>query len=127
MESWKKIQLIGIRDGKNLKLYVKNIKRNKGRHNVIVPYSGGKDGAMIAYMLKHKLGMNPLCITIRPPLEEEIGIQNIQNFIQKGYEHLMITPNREIDKLIDKDNFINRGIQCMHLWLVYKLQSIELH
>ena len=92
-------------------------KRNKGRHNVIVPYSGGKDGATIAYMLKNKLGMNPLCITIRPPLEEEIGIQNIQNFIQKGYEHLMITPNREIDRLIDKDNFINRGIP-MHAFMI---------
>ena len=92
-------------------------KRNKGRHNVLVPYSGGKDGATIAYMLKHKLGMNPLCVTIRPPLEEEIGIQNIQNFIQKGYEHLMITPNREIDKLIDKENFITRGIP-MHAFMI---------
>ena len=61
----------------------KHKRRNKGRHNVIVPYSGGKDGATIAYMLKNKLGMNPLCITIRPPLEEEIGIQNIQNFKNK--------------------------------------------
>ena len=82
---------------------------------------------MIAYMLKHKLGMNPLCITIRPPLEEEIGIQNIQNFIQKGYEHLMITPNREIDKLIDKDNFINRGIPMHAFMISVQLQFIELH
>ncbi len=92
-------------------------KRNKGRHNVLVPYSGGKDGATIAYMLKHKLGMNPICVTIRPPLEEEIGIQNIKNFIQKGYEHIMITPNREIDRLIDKDNFINKGIP-MHAFMI---------
>ena len=91
--------------------------RNKGRHNVLVPYSGGKDGATIAYTLKHKLGMNPLCVTIRPPLEEEIGIQNIQNFIQKGYEHVMITPNREIDKKIDKENFINKGIP-MHAFMI---------
>ena len=27
-------------------------KRNKGRHDVLVPYSGGKDGAYIAYNLK---------------------------------------------------------------------------
>ena len=59
--------------------------------------------------------MNPLCITIRPPLEEEIGIQNIQNFIQRGYEHLMITPNREIDRLIDKDNFINEEVEAISM------------
>lgn len=92
-------------------------KRNKGRHNVIVPYSGGKDGAYIAYMLKHKLGMNPLCITIRPPLEEEVGIQNIKNFLQRGYEHVMITTNREVEKKIDKMNFIERGIP-MHAFMI---------
>ena len=92
-------------------------KRNKGRHNVLVPYSGGKDGAYIAYTLKHKLGMNPLCVTIRPPLEEEIGKQNIQNFIQRGYEHVMITPNREIEKKIDKENFIKKGIP-MHAFMI---------
>ena len=119
-----KKKTIGIRD-EELKLCEKHKKRNKGRHNVIVPYSGGKDGAMIAYMLKHKLGMNPLCITIRPPLEEEIGIQNIQNFIQKGYEHLMITPNRE-DKLIDKDNFINRGIP-MHAFMISVQTAIYIY
>ena len=92
-------------------------KRNKGRHNVLVPYSGGKDGAYLAYMLKHKLGMNPLCVTIRPPLEEDVGIQNIQNFIEKGYEHIMITTNREVEKKIDKLNFIEKGIP-MHAFMI---------
>tara|TARA_Y100000768_G_C23983173_1_gene687102 strand:- start:668 stop:1801 length:1134 start_codon:yes stop_codon:yes gene_type:complete len=91
--------------------------RNKGRHNVIVPYSGGKDGAYIAYTLKNKLKMNPLCITIRPPLEEEIGKQNIYNFMDRGYDHIFITPNRIIEKEIDKENFVNRGIP-MHAFMI---------
>lgn len=91
--------------------------RNKGRHNVLVPYSGGKDGAYIAYTLKHKLGMKPLCVTIRPPLEEEVGIQNIYNFMERGYDHVFITPNRIIEREIDKENFIEKGIP-MHAFMI---------
>lgn len=91
--------------------------RNKGRFDVIVPYSGGKNGAYIAYMLRTKLGMNPLLVTIRPPMEDPIGIQNIKNFQEKGYDHVMITPNKRLERLIDKDNFVNRGIP-MHAFMI---------
>ena len=87
------------------------------RPDVIVPYSGGKDGGYIAYMLKEKLGMNPLCITIRPPLEDPVGIENINNFLDRGYHHVMITPNRDVEREIDKDNFINKGIP-MHAFMI---------
>ncbi len=92
-------------------------KRNKGRFDVIVPYSGGKNGAYIAYTLKTKLGMNPLCVTIRPPMEDPLGLQNIKIFQEKGYDHLFITPNRQLERKIDKDNFINRGIP-MHAFMI---------
>lgn len=91
--------------------------RNKGRFDVIVPYSGGKNGAYIAYELKHKLGMNPLCVTIRPPMEDPIGIQNIKNFQERGYDHVLITPNQVIERQIDKENFINKGIP-MHAFMI---------
>ncbi len=83
--------------------------RNKDQFDVIVPYSGGKDGAFIAYNLREKLGMTPLCITIRPPMEDPIGQQNILNFLDKGFDHVHITPNRKVERAIDKDNFINYG------------------
>ena len=89
----------------------------KGKPDVIVPYSGGKDGGYIAYTLKEKLGMTPLCITIRPPMEDPIGVQNILNFLEKGYQHIMITPNKLIERAIDKDNFINKGIP-MHAFMI---------
>lgn len=84
--------------------------RNKGQCDVIVPYSGGKDGAYIASMLKEKLGMTPLVVTVRPPLEESIGEQNIKNFLDCGFNHIMITPNRNVSRYIDKQEFINKGI-----------------
>lgn len=91
--------------------------RNKNNFDVIVPYSGGKDGAYIAWMLKNKLGMTPLVITVRPPMEDPIGVQNISNFLDHGYDHLMITPNREVGAFIDKENFINKGIP-MHAHMI---------
>ncbi len=84
--------------------------RNKEHFDVIVPYSGGKDGAYIAYKLKNELGMTPLVVTVRPPMEDPIGVQNISNFLDHGYDHIMITPNREVGMYIDKQEFINRGI-----------------
>ena len=95
----------------------KHRKRNKGRFDVIVPYSGGKNGAYIAYTLKHKLGMNPLCVTIRPPMEDPVGLQCIKNFQDRGYDHLFITANRLVEREIDKENFVNKGIP-MHAFMI---------
>jgi N-acetyl sugar amidotransferase len=91
--------------------------RNNDHFDVIVPYSGGKNGAYIAYTLREKLGMHPLCVTIRPPMEDPIGIQNIRNFLDHGFDHLTITPNRLVERKIDKENFINKGIP-MHAFMI---------
>ena len=42
--------------------------------------------------------MRPLCVTVRPPMENPVGIRNIQNFLDRGYDHIMITPNRRIEE-----------------------------
>jgi len=95
----------------------KHRNRNKSKFDVIVPYSGGKDGAYIAWMLREKLGMTPLVITVRPPMEDPIGEQNIKNFIERGFDHIMITPNKKVGAYIDKENFINKGIP-MHAHMI---------
>lgn len=91
--------------------------RNKNKFDVIVPYSGGKDGAYNAWMLREKLGMRPLVVTVRPSLEDPIGEQNIKNFLDCGFDHVMITPNRRVGEYIDKENFINKGIP-MHAHMI---------
>lgn len=92
-------------------------KRNGDRFNCIIPVSGGKDSSYVAYKMKEKLGMNPLCITIRPPLEDEIGKQNLSNFIQCGFNHLMITPDPQMARLIDKESLIMHG-RPMQAWMI---------
>ena len=64
-----------------LKELLDKYRSTSGGFDCVVPVSGGKDGSYVAYQLKHKYGMNPLAITVAPPLSLEIGDQNLKNFI----------------------------------------------
>ena len=55
-----------------------------GDFDCIVPVSGGKDGSYVAYNLKHKYGMNPLTVTVKPALSLDVGDKNLFNFIGNG-------------------------------------------
>ena len=61
------------------------------KFDCIVPVSGGKDGSYVAHNLKNKYGMNPLAITVNPPLPLDIGERNLKNFINSGYSHISVS------------------------------------
>jgi len=84
--------------------------RSSTGFDVIVPCSGGKDGSAIAWQLKYKYGMHPLCVTFKPQLQTYIGRQNLENFIASGFDHIMITPESEKYRSYAKDFFIKRGM-----------------
>ena len=65
-------------------------KKNDGQFDCLVPVSGGKDGSYVAYNLKHTYGMNPLCLTITPPLALDLGEKNLKSFVDSGYSHISI-------------------------------------
>jgi len=79
--------------GDELTSLLDKFKSTNGNFDCIVPVSGGKDGSYVAHQLKHKHGMNPLAITVKPALSLEIGDQNLTNFIQSGYNHIHISCN----------------------------------
>jgi N-acetyl sugar amidotransferase len=66
--------------------------------DVIVPCSGGKDSAYVAYTLKHEYGMRPLTVTWAPFLYTDIGRQNLDRFIAAGYDNVLCTPNGEVHR-----------------------------
>jgi|694.fasta_scaffold28275_5 N-acetyl sugar amidotransferase len=90
------------------KILKKLIKKQKN-FDCIVPVSGGKDSSYVAYQVKNILGLNPLCITIRPGLEYDLGKENLLNFLSRGYNHILVTPDVNVMKHYDKIGFIKYG------------------
>ena len=76
----------------------------------MVPVSGGKDGSYIAYNLKHKYGMNPLCVTVNPHLPSDVGTLNLQNFSNSGYDLISIDPNYDLLRDLNKYGFFKMGM-----------------
>jgi N-acetyl sugar amidotransferase len=102
---------------KELEDLITKYKSTNGNFDCIVPVSGGKDGSYVAYQLKHKYGMNPLCVTVRPALSLEIGDKNLLNFIYSGYDHVHITPNPKVLDRLNKYGFIEKGFPY-YGWLI---------
>ena len=98
-----------------LKKLFKNNKKNK--YDCIVPVSGGKDGSYVAYILKKKFGIRPLAVTVRPPLELDLGSKNLKNFINSGFDHIHISPNLKVMQELNKYGFKHKGFPY-YGWLI---------
>lgn len=90
---------------------------NDEGYDCLVPVSGGKDGSYVAYSLKHKYGMNPLTVTVRPALSLALGDENLTNFINSGYNHIHISPNSNVMQKLNKLGFIEKGFPY-YGWLI---------
>jgi N-acetyl sugar amidotransferase len=88
-----------------------------GRFDCLVPVSGGKDGSYVSYRLKHDYGMNPLTVTIRPPLALPVGEQNLLSFIMSGYNHIHVTPDPEAMRVLNRQGFVQKGFPYFG-WLI---------
>ncbi len=81
-------------------------RRNDGRYDVIIPVSGGKDSARVAYTLKYKFGMHPLTITWAPFEYTPVGYRNFRNFIKVGkFNNLMAWPNGYLHRKLSRISF----------------------
>jgi N-acetyl sugar amidotransferase len=92
-------------------------RRSDGRFDCVVPVSGGKDGSYVAHTLKTKWGMNPLSVTIKPPLPTELGEANLQAFIASGFPHIAISPDPEAMRTLNRRGLIDMGFPY-YGWLV---------
>ncbi len=76
-----------------------------GNYDVLVPGSGGKDSSYVANLLKNKYGMNPLCITCAPFSYTNIGLENLHNFIDSGFENIVYYPRGDIYRKLARAAF----------------------
>jgi len=80
-----------------------------GSWDVLVPGSGGKDSAYVAYVLKKKYGMHPLTVTWASSLYTDIGRENLERFIGSGFDNVLGSPNGEIHRKLCKITFTEFG------------------
>jgi N-acetyl sugar amidotransferase len=92
-------------------------RRNDGRFDCLVPVSGGKDGSYVAYNLKHKYGMNPICLTITPAMPLALGEENLRAFVESGFNHISINPAHEAMRILNRVGFIEMGFPY-YGWLI---------
>jgi len=92
-----------------LKGLLKNSNKESSNYDCLVPVSGGKDGSYVSYQLKENLGLRPLAVTVRPPLEMDLGKSNLEGFVKAGFDHVHISPNQEAMRQLNKHGFIEKG------------------
>ena len=62
-----------------LKKLVKNYSSKKNNYDCIIPVSGATDSYFIVYIVKEKLGLNPLLVTYNKYWNTPLGIRNLAN------------------------------------------------
>ena len=77
----------------------------------------------VAYQLKHKYGMNPLAVTIKPALSLPLGDQNLDNFI-KSVQSCAYIADPEIMRAFNKYGFIEKGFPY-YGWLTAILPALS--
>lgn len=86
-----------------------DLHKGRGQFDCLVPVSGGKDGTYVAYNLKHKYGMNPLCVTVSPPLALSLGEENLRAFRESGYDHISVSPDPEAMRIMNRVGLVQMG------------------
>ena len=94
---------------KELENLLSKHRKKDGSYDVIVTCSGGKDGSFVAHRLKNEYGMNPLCVTWAPLASTDLGRQNLQSFINSGFNHILGTPNPITTKKLTQLSFREIG------------------
>lgn len=94
---------------KELEQLLDKHRRGDGGFDCLVPVSGGKDGSYVAYNLKHKYGMNPLCLTVTPALPLPLGEQNLRAFVESGYNHITVNPTHEAMRVLNRVGLVEMG------------------
>lgn len=54
-------------------------------------------------------GMHPLAVTVTPALALELGEQNLKNYIDSGYNHIRITPDSRVMRILNRQGFVEKG------------------
>lgn len=82
-----------------------------GKHDCVVGVSGGKDSTRQAVWIREKLGLNPLliCVTYPPLISTELGMRNLANLIELGFDVEFVQPAPETSRRFMRHAFLNHS------------------
>lgn len=87
---------------------LERFRKHTGDYDCIVSGSGGKDSMMLAHLLKYKYDMHPLTVTYAPLLYSEVGLKNMQNWINVGgFDNILFSPNGRVSGILAKEALCN--------------------
>ena len=92
---------------KELRNIVEDAKDKKADYDCVIGVSGGKDSTKQAITARDNLGLKCLLVNYQPDNITEIGIKNIENLKQFGFDVLSIRPNPKIMQKLVKYDFFN--------------------
>ena len=86
---------------KELNEIISKNKNKSGKWDCVIPSSGGKDSTYQAIRAK-ELGLNPVIVTATTCDLSSLGIKNIENLKNLGFDTFEISPNRKIRAKLNK-------------------------
>ncbi len=84
-------------------------KSKKAAYDCVIGVSGGKDSTFQALYAKEKLGLHVLLVNCMPDEITEVGRQNMENLVNKGFDCIHIRTNPKICKLLARKSFYEYG------------------
>ena len=92
---------------KELKEIVEIAKNKKADYDCVIGVSGGKDSTKQAITARDNLGLKCLLVNYQPENITDIGVENMENLKQNGFDVLSIRPNPKIMQKLVKYDFFN--------------------
>ena len=87
--------------------------RGKTQYDAIVPFSGGKDSAFVAYVLVRKYGLKVLLATFDSHFRRPTHLENMEKVVrQLGCEHITLKANDEVIRKTMLESLKRRGDFC---------------
>lgn len=103
----------GIDYGKRNREFHEIVQRSRSTghptYDCIVPFSGGKDSATIAWKLKHEQGLNPLLVCYGQLLWTDVGRRNFHRVADAGFDTLYWRVDQRVSRSLARRFFIERG------------------
>ena len=88
--------------------------RADGPYDCVVPFSGGKDSAAIAWRLKHEFGFRPLLVCYGQMLWTAVGRANFDRVAKAGFDIIYWRVDQRVSATLARRFLIERGCPKIH-------------